>query len=181
MTALEVYNALRDCTGREDLARLGVSIFLHERGPSGYEAGYGYTDSGPLPQWRGRQVEGVCSELKRFFGTTRPLTPSTLEEFWRKEWRATDVDWWRKVWTWYDRVRTLPQEAMGSIPLGRQAPPTSALPRYSVEDKLRGSLSPEVQERMRELQGGLSREARRYLLIALGIIGLAVVWREVRR
>lgn len=178
MTALDIYNAIRDCTGREDLARLGVSIFLHERGPSGYEAGYGYTDSGPLPQWKGRQVEGVCSELKRFFGTTRPLTPSTLEEFWRREWKATDADWWRKVWTWYDRVRGLPTTALENIPVGRS--PSSATPRYGVEDALRGSLTPAVQERIQELKGGLTREVKRYLLIALGIIGLAVVWREVK-
>lgn len=178
MTALDIYNAIRDCTGREDLARLGVSIFLHERGRPGYEAGYGYTDSGPLPQWEGRQVEGVCSELKRFFGSTRPLTPSTLEEFWRKEWKASDTDWWRKVWTWYDRVRGLSTNTLGTIPVGRPSSP--ATPGYKVEDALRGSLTPMVQERIKELRGGLTEEVRRYLLISLGIMGLAIVWKEVR-
>ncbi len=179
MTLYDVYLQLRECTGREDLARLGVAILAHERGPAGYEAGYGYTDSGPISQWRGRQVEGVCGELKGFFGTSRPVDYTTLRQFWREEWRASDVGWPDKVWRWYQGVNTTPPSAWGGTSIGRGM--TLRLPTVedrlkslpTVEDRLRGSMSPQVQER---LQLSLSQEARRWLLVGLGIMGLAWLW-----
>lgn len=169
MTLYDVYLQLRECTGREDLARLGAAIFAHERGPVGYEAGYGYTDSGPIPRWQGRQVEGVCGELKRFFRGDRPVDYTTLRQFWREEWKASDVGWPDKVWRWYQGVNSMPPSVWEGMPVGR----SMSLSLPTVEDRLRGSLSPQVQER---LQLSLSQEARKWLLVGLGIMGLAWLW-----
>lgn len=180
-SAVDVYEAIRGCTGREDLARLGVAIFLHEKGPPGYEAGYGYTDRGPLPEWKGlrRQIEGVCSDLSRFFGDDRPVNPATLRAFHAQEWKASDPGWWEKVWTWYGRVRGMTGDALARTPIGRAGiggeasrPPTLP-PLPTLEDKLRGSLSPAVQERLGQ---GLSDSIRRSLALGLGLIGLVVLW-----
>lgn len=167
MTLYDIYLQLRECTGREDLARLGVAIFAHERGPAGYEAGYGYTDSGPISRWQGKQVEGVCGELKRFFGASRSVDYTTLRQFWREEWKASDVGWPDKVWRWYQGVNSMPPSAWEGTTIGRGM--TLRLP--TVEDRLKGSLSPQVQERLK-----LPQEARRWLLVGFGIMGLAWLW-----
>jgi len=180
--ALDVYQLLRDCTGRDDLARLGAAIFLHEKGPPGYEAGYGYTDSGPLPEWQGfqKQVQGVCSELTRFF-QGKPVNAYTVREFWREEWKASDIGWPQKVWAWYLRLAGASTDKLAQMPIGRgeASRPSPILPRIpTVEDKLQGSLSPRVQEALAQRTPEAVRKA---LLIGLGAIGLAVVWYEVGR
>jgi hypothetical protein len=170
----EVYERTLRITGREDLARLAVAIFLHERGPAGYEAGYGYTDSGPLAQWKGKQVEGVAHELKRFFGKDRPVNSLTIREFQREEWRASDPLWWSKVSAWWNKVRDVPLDSVK--PIWEQAfsgkrPATPPLPRYVTE------LPPGPGTVRRE---PIPDNVRRYLLLGLGMVGLAVVWKEVR-
>jgi hypothetical protein len=172
MDLREVYQRTLEITGREDLARLAVAIFLHERGPTGYEAGYGYTDSGPLAQWKGRQVEGVAYELKRFFGKDRPVNTLTIREFQQGEWRASDPLWWSKVATWWNKVKDAPLDAVK--PIWEQAfsgKPSPALPRYVTELPL----GPGVMKR-----NPISDNVRRYLLLGLGMVGLAVVWKEVK-
>lgn len=180
MTLWEVYQQIRECIGRDDLALLGTAIFAHERGPQGYEAGYGYTDRGALPEWEGKQIEGVCGELKRFFGRTRPLTYSTLQQFQEQEWRASDPGWAAGVWRMYQTLRSLGgslSERLLSTPAGRNTPPQK--PFLGVEEKLAGSRSPAVQERVQRYPQ-ITEEARRYAIIGLGIIGLAWVWAHAK-
>ena len=176
MTLFDVYQQLRECTGRDDLARLGTAIFAHERGPRGYEAGYGYTDKGALPQWEGRQIEGVCGELKRYFGRTRPVNYSTLQSFWREEWKASDPNWAAGVWRQYQGIVSMPSTAWGDRLAGRSEAPKK--PYLGVEEKLRGSLSANVQDRLSAPT--LDQNARRWLIIGLGMIGLAWVWSRGR-
>jgi len=168
----EVYKRTLEITGREDLARLAVAIFLHERGPTGYEAGYGYTDSGPLAQWKDRQVEGVAYELKRFFGASRPINSRTIREFHREEWKASDPLWWSKVSNWWLKVKDAPLDLVK--PIWEQAftnkqPAPLPLPKLN-----------EIRPNLNMAKQGIPDDVRRYLLIGLGMIGLAVVWKEVR-
>jgi len=170
----EVYERILEITGREDLARLGLAIFLHERGPAGYEAGYGYTDSGPLTEWRGRQVEGVAQELKRFFGTDKPVNASTIRAFQREEWRASDPLWWSKVNVWWEKVKGVDLQMIQPIwerAFSGKKPEGPSLPRFVTE------LPPGPGTVKRE---SLPEDVRRWLLVGLGMVGLAVVWREVR-
>ncbi len=179
MTLWEVYQNLKACTGRDELALLGTAIFYHERGPQGYEAGYGYTDRGALPQWHGKQIEGVCGELKRFWGLTRPVDYSTLNRFAQEEWKATDTGWAAGVWRAYQTLKSLGGDGLSrflSSPAGRSEPPQK--PFLGVEQGLRGSLSPEVKAKLRE--GALSADARKYVAIGLGIMGLAWIWARAK-
>jgi hypothetical protein len=173
MNLREVYQRTLEITGREDLARLALAIFLHERGPVGYEAGYGYTDIGPLAQWGGRQVEGVAYELKKFFGDDRPVNSLTIREFQRDEWRASDPMWWSKVATWWNRIKDAPLDTVK--PIWEQAfsgkLPAPSLPRYVTE------LPPGPGTVKRK---AIPDNVKRYLLLGLGMVGLAVVWKEVK-
>lgn len=123
---------LLECTGRFDLALLGLAIRQHESGPPGYEYGYGMYDSGPQAQWRGRQIEGVCHDLQQFFGRFKPVTLQSLREFNASEWRASDEQWPDKVWQWYRQITGLRSDlskvTTQSITPSGKLPPN---PRYT--------------------------------------------------